>query len=215
LVNAAITHRCRLYLQQSVLYVYGDQQGATVDETTPLSEHLGGVLESALEMEAIVATAQREHGLPTITLRMGTFYGPDAAHTLSILDQLRRRKLPIIGSGDNLWNMLHLDDAASAVAAAVAHHEICPGEAFNIADGAPLPMGQMLREVAELLGAKPPRHVPLWLARWLIAPHLLQPLLLSLQVDAQKARARLGWQPRYANSKLGHQSVIQALRLPC
>jgi nucleoside-diphosphate-sugar epimerase len=76
-------------------------------------------------------------------------------------------------------------------------------------------MGQMLREVAELLGAKPPRHVPLWLARWLIAPHLLQPLLLSLQVDAQKARARLGWQPRYANSKLGHQSVIQALRLPC
>jgi hypothetical protein len=71
----------------------------------------------------------------------------------------------------------------------------------------------MIGEVAELLGAKPPRRLPLWLARWQIAPHQLQPLLLSLAVEPVKARTRLDWQPRFTTSRMGTQAVIQALRL--
>jgi nucleoside-diphosphate-sugar epimerase len=212
LVDAALANQCRVYVQQSVLYVYGDQHGAWIDERTPLAKELGGVLQSALDMEHIVKNAAARDHLPAITLRFGVFYGPDAAHTQSLFEQVERGRGAILGDGENWWNMLQLDDAARAVVAAVEKHEGNLGEAFNIADGSPIHMRELLAGVAEIVGAKRPWQVPLWMARMMIGQHLLQPLLMSFRCASDKARERLGWLPLYPDFKYGHQAALKAWR---
>jgi len=54
LVAAALRNHCRLYVQQSITFIYGDTQGAWVDERAPISTHIGGILQSAVDMEQIV-----------------------------------------------------------------------------------------------------------------------------------------------------------------
>jgi nucleoside-diphosphate-sugar epimerase len=64
LIEAALHNRCRLYLQQSVVFVYGDQGGAWVDETSPPATRLPSMLASAVEMERIAAEALQRRQLP-------------------------------------------------------------------------------------------------------------------------------------------------------
>jgi nucleoside-diphosphate-sugar epimerase len=57
---------------------------------------------------------------------------------------------------------IHLDDAADATVLALEHEgpAIC-----NIVNDEPAPIKVWLPELARILGAKPPRHLPTWLAR--------------------------------------------------
>jgi nucleoside-diphosphate-sugar epimerase len=64
LIEAALHNRCRLYLQQSVVFVYGDQGGAWVDETSPPATRLPSMLASAVEMERLAAEALQRRQLP-------------------------------------------------------------------------------------------------------------------------------------------------------
>ena len=62
---------------------------------------------------------------------------------------------------------MHLDDGAAATLAALEH----TGPAiYNIADDDPAPVRDWLPVLADALGAKPPRHVPTWLARLFAGP---------------------------------------------
>jgi nucleoside-diphosphate-sugar epimerase len=74
---------------------------------------------------------------------------------------VRKRKFPIVGSGDGISSYVHIDDAAAATVRAMNH-----GAAgiYNIVDDEPAPMREWLPALADALGAKPPRHIPRWLA---------------------------------------------------
>src|SRR5260370_38664712 len=73
-----------------------------------------------------------------------------------------RRWYPMIGAGGGVPSFVHLDDAAAATVLALDHD----GPAiYNITDDEPAPMCDWLPALAEALGAKPPRRVPVWLAR--------------------------------------------------
>ena len=75
---------------------------------------------------------------------------------------MRKRQFPIIGDGGGVSSFIHLDDAAAATVLALEHD----GPAiYNIVDDEPAPMREWLPALADVLGAKPPRHVPRWLAR--------------------------------------------------
>lgn len=48
-----------------------------------------------------------------IVLRYGSFYGPDTGvFEAQSIEQIRRRRVPMIGPGDGWWSFLHVDDAA-------------------------------------------------------------------------------------------------------
>jgi nucleoside-diphosphate-sugar epimerase len=57
----------------------------------------------------------------------------------------------------------HVEDAASAVVAALEHWT--PGEIYNVCDDDPAPVRDWLPVLAATVGAKPPRRIPRWLAR--------------------------------------------------
>jgi nucleoside-diphosphate-sugar epimerase len=120
-------------------------------------------LEAILHLERTVTTIEWGEGL---VLRYGGFYGPATAISLApdaqIAAAIRKRRLPIIGDGGGVSSHVHIEDARAATAAAVDHGE--PG-IYNIVDDEPAPVREWLPVLANALGAKPPRHIPRWLAR--------------------------------------------------
>jgi nucleoside-diphosphate-sugar epimerase len=87
-----------------------------------------------------------------------------------MIDQLRRRRVPLIGDGGGWWSFLHVDDAAAATAIAVEKGG--PG-LYNIVDDDPAPVRDWLPALVAMLGAKPPRRIPRWLARLAAGEHMV------------------------------------------
>ncbi len=137
-----------------------------------------------------------------IALRYGNFYGPGAhiGEGGLFIDQVRRRKLPIIGNGAGVWSFTHLDDAATATTLAMDRGE--PG-IYNIADDEPAPVTVWLPELAAALGAKPPRRVPTWLGR-LVGGEPGVSLFTQIRgASNAKAKHELGWQLIYPSWREG------------
>ena len=132
-------------------------------------------------------------GIDGITLRYGFFYGPvEAGGVGSMLEDVRRRRLPIVGNGGGIWSFIHVEDAAAATLAAIERGE--PG-AYNIVDDEPAPVSEWLPELARILGAKPPRRVPAWLARLAIGQSGVVMMTEIRGASNDKARRVLGWKP--------------------
>src|SRR5262249_27165935 len=111
-----------------------------------------------------------------IALRYANLYGPGTGFgDAAFLEVVRKRRMPLVGSGEGVWSFVHVDDAAQATALAIERGE--PG-AYNVADDEPATAPVWLPYLARTLGAKPPRHVPAWVGR-LVAGEAL--VLMSTQ----------------------------------
>ena len=137
-------------------------------------------------------------------LRYGGFYGPGTGIAKGedgeILQMIRQRKMPLVGDGGGVWCFVHAVDAASATVAAVERG--APG-LYNIVDDEPARMSEWLPALAAAIGAKPPRHVPVWLARMLIG-ELGVNLMTKIRGSSNaKAKRELGWTLRYPTWRVG------------
>jgi nucleoside-diphosphate-sugar epimerase len=138
-----------------------------------------------------------------VVLRYGSFYGPGASDDFVTL--VRKRKLPIAGSGDGVWSFIHIDDAAAATVSAV---EGGATGIFNIVDDEPARVSQWLPFLAEAIGAKPPHRVPVWLAR-LAGGEVAASLLTQVRGSSNaKARLELGWAPRWTTWRDGFRDGL-------
>ena len=136
-----------------------------------------------------------------IALRYGGFYGaPDDG----MVDAVRRRLFPIVGSGEGVSSFIHVEDAAAATVLALDHD----GPAiYNVVDDEPAPIREWLPELATVLGAKPPRHVPRWLARLFAGDAVVMMGTESRGASNAKAKRELGWTPRYASWRQGFMAA--------
>jgi 2-alkyl-3-oxoalkanoate reductase len=74
---------------------------------------------------------------------------------------------------------------------------------YNVVDDDPAPVREWLPVLAGALGAKPPRHVPRWLAR-LAAGEAATITMTDVRGSSNaKAKRELGWQLRYPSWRLG------------
>jgi nucleoside-diphosphate-sugar epimerase len=117
------------------------------------------------------------------------------------VEMIRQRKFPVVGNGNGLWSFLHTDDLATATLAAIEKGR--PGEIYNIVDDEPAPTREWLPYLAKSLGAKPPRHVPAWLARIAASPAAVMMMTESRGASNAKAKAELGWSPRHPSWREG------------
>ncbi len=136
-------------------------------------------------------------------LRYGGFYGP-GAHDEQI-HLVRKRLLPIIGSGTGYVSWVHIDDAASATVLAV---EQKAKGVFNIVDDEPAPVSVWLPYLAECIGAKPPRRVPAWLARLLAGEMAVGMMTQGRGFSNAKAKRELGWELRYPSWRQGFKEEV-------
>jgi 2-alkyl-3-oxoalkanoate reductase len=126
-----------------------------------------------------------------IALRYGGFYG---AANDGMLDPVRKRQFPIIGNGAGVFSWIHLDDAAAATVLALDHDG---PTIYNIVDDEPAPMREWLPALAAALGAKPPRHMPVWLARLVAGEAAVLMGTEARGASNAKAKRELGWTPEH------------------
>ncbi len=142
--------------------------------------------------------------LEAVVLRYGSFYGPGAWDEL--VETVRRRKLPLVGKGTGVWSWIHTDDAAAATVAAV---EATVTGVFNVTDDEPAPVSEWLPYLAEIVGAKPPRRVPVWLAR-LVAGETVVSMMTQIRGSSNaRAKRELAWQPRWPSWRQGFREGLR------
>ena len=115
--------------------------------------------------------------------------------------------MPLIGDGAGWWSFLHVDDAASATVMAIERAKA--GSIYNIVDDQPAQVREWLPALAEMLGAKPPFHVPAWFGRLLAGEHMVSMMTQVWAGSNAKAREELGWRPAYSSWREGFAMVAR------
>ena len=154
LLNAAQHHKLHSFVVQSVTFLYGDTRGEWKSEQDPLPRNLSGTLKSAAEMEANALAEYTINSTPVVVLRGASFYAPTAYNTRAMLDAIKARRIPIIGSGNQYWHWIYVDDMARACVVAAEHP--APGEIFNVADDWPFHAVDGMNYMAAQLNAPAP-----------------------------------------------------------
>ncbi|GLH79188.1 NAD(P)-dependent oxidoreductase [Bradyrhizobium sp. SSBR45G] len=141
--------RARRVVYLSTVGVYGDHQGAWIDEDTPL----------APEHDRVQARVRVEDdwrgriGDRLTVLRLGGIYGPGR----NALVELRAGRARRIVKPGQVFNRIHVDDAAAAILGAIRRDR---GGAWNIVDDEPAPPQDVIAYAASLMGVPPPPELP-------------------------------------------------------
>jgi nucleoside-diphosphate-sugar epimerase len=200
------------FLAQSIAFAYRPEAGAVKSEDEPLFDDAPAPFASGVEalrdMEGAVLGTE---GIDGVVLRYGFFYGPGTHYGAggTVTQDVRRRRMPVVGAGTGVFSFVHVDDAADATLAAVGR-----GSAgiYNIVDDEPAAMREWLPAFAAAAGARPPRSVPAWLAR-LVAGRQAAGFALELRgASNEKAKSELGWQPAHPSWRSGFAQALQPQR---
>jgi nucleoside-diphosphate-sugar epimerase len=181
---------------QSISFVTAPEGPPVLDETAPLwLEGPMPIREAILPVRDMEAAALGAPGIETLVLRYGFFYGPGTWYGTdgAITRLIQRRLYPDIGAGEGRMSFVDVDDAAEATALALDHGK--PG-IYNVTDGDPVLHREWLVQAARWLGARSPRHVPVWLARILAGPVLVHYATCLRGASNEKAQRELSWRPR-------------------
>jgi 2-alkyl-3-oxoalkanoate reductase len=218
LLRAAVAAKTRRFIAQSFAgWPFAREGGPVKTEEDPFDPNppkkARRTLGAIRQLEAMVTTAD---GLEGVVLRYGGFYGPGTSISQggTVVEMVRRRRLPIVGSGAGIWSFVHITDAAAATGIAVERG--MPG-IYNIVDDDPAPVSRWLPELAAAVGAKPPYRIPAWLGRLVIGNQGLAMMTESRGGSNAKAKRELGWQPAFASWRdgfrrgLGENPVQRAL----
>jgi nucleoside-diphosphate-sugar epimerase len=205
LTEAAAKIGAKIYLQQSIAWVARPKDESPFDEDSPTVPE--PLIQSAIDAEGIAREAESVEGFTVSILRGGYFYDSESAHTRMIADALRKRQMPIIGSGEAKWPLIHTDDAASAYIAAAENPK---SGVWHIVDNELVPMRTFLTEFAARLRAPAPRRVPIWLAKWLAGEQAVAFFTKSTRTTNARFRHDFGWAPRYPSYREGLDQIIAA-----
>lgn len=208
LVDAAARNGARLYVQESITFLYGERGGEWVDEDSPIGERLAPILESAKDMEAIVRSAT----VPAVILRFGAFYSHDAAHSRMSFERARTNQSVVIAGGGNYTNPIQVDDAAEATCLAVEKRAAAAGQTFNICDDEPVTSRAIADFLSEELNAHGARSIPRSLAKKTLGSHIIDSATASVRCRNRKARERLGFTPRYPTFREGLRAELEKWR---
>jgi nucleoside-diphosphate-sugar epimerase len=208
LLAAARAVGARRFLTQSICFLYAPEGDWIKDEDArPFDDapgHFRGAIEvmTGHEQETLAA-----EGIEALVLRYGQFYGPGTYYAPDghLGREVRKRRLPIVGAGTGTFSFLALDDAASAAVAALDRGN--PG-IYNVCDDEPAPLHEWVPVYADALEAKPPRKVPLWLAK-LVAGRATAEQAVGLRgASNAKFKAKVGWEPRYPSWRQGFREAL-------
>lgn len=160
--------------------VYGDTQGAWVDESAPVG---GGRRSARAEADA------RWLGMGARAFRLPGIYGPGR----SALDRVRERRANRIDLPGQVFSRVHVEDIVSGVIAAI-ERDVPPG-AYNLADDLPTSQNAVIEQACRLLGVAPPPLQRLDEAG--LSPMARGFYAENRRVANGKAKRVLGWRPLY------------------
>jgi nucleoside-diphosphate-sugar epimerase len=158
-------------------------------------------------LESMESRVLRTDGIEGVVLRYGSLYGPGTwyAPDGDLTNQVRKRRLPIVGSGGGYSSFVHVDDAAAATVRALDSGG--PG-VYNIVDDEPVTYRDHLPAFASLLGAKAPRKLPAGLVRMIAGAGAVTSLTEQRGAANAKAKRELGWTLTYPTWRDGFAAEL-------
>ncbi len=189
------------YLSTTV--VYGDWQGAKVDEsceTKATTER--GLRRLAFEQ------AWSALGLPLHIFRLAGIYGPGR----SALASLKSGKARRLDKPGQVFSRIHVEDIAGVVAASLARPVAKAGqvEIYNVCDSFSCPPGEVIEYAAQLMGVEPPPLIPFEEAD--LSPMARSFYADNKRVDSSKLARELGYTLSFPTYREGLDHEWQALQ---
>jgi 2-alkyl-3-oxoalkanoate reductase len=208
LVAAARAAGARRLVAEGVAFFYAPEGDWVKDEGAPLFARPPGAFGEAMaaltDLERQVLGAE---GLEGVVLRYGWLYGPGTYYGRdgSLAADTLKRRSPIVGAGTGVFSFIHVDDAAAATVAAVERGD---AGVYNVVDDDPAPLHEWAPAYAKALGAKPPRRVPVWLARLVAGPAMAETAITLRGASNAKAKRELGWTPAHPSWRQGFRDSL-------
>lgn len=182
-----LTHPWLGYLSSTG--VYGDAEGAWVDESAPTGT---GRRSARSEADA------RWLSLGARVFRLPGIYGPGR----SALDRVREGRAQRIDLPQQVFSRVHVEDIVFGVLAGLNG----PPGAYNLADDLPCSQNAVIGEACRLLGVPPPPLQTLEQAN--LSPMARGFYAENRRVANGKAKRVLGWAPRYPTYREGLAALI-------
>jgi nucleoside-diphosphate-sugar epimerase len=183
------------FVYTSSTSVYGQTDGSLVKETSPATPNTG-TGRILLETETLLLEAFQKKRFPAVILRLAGIYGPDRGYWFK---QFLQGEARMEGAGERFLNMIHRDDVARSIIAALKHGR--PGEIYNAA----VTQLHLFRWLAEELNRPLPPSLP-------AEPDPARRRgLTNKRVCNRKLKMELGSQFKYATFREGYSAEIQRL----
>lgn len=201
LIEATAAAGARRLVTQSISFLYELKGPMIKAEEEPVDR--SGTHDAMLGHESKAIADQR---FDTVVLRYGLLYGPGTwyADDGYLTGEVRNRRLPVVGGGTGYTSFLHVDDAASAAVVALEKGQ----DIYNVTDDHPAPTGDWIPALAEAAGAKPPRHVPAWLASMIAGRAIVRQATEGRAASNAKFKAQTGWQPSIPDWRDGFRQEL-------
>ena len=214
LLEAAIHAGARRFVYGSTIGVYGAAGDQELTElTAPRPENIYAT--TKLEAEQLVSAHSSQ--IETCIGRISETYGPGDFRLLKLFRAIDRGAFVMLGSGENVRQVIYVDDLAACLLLA-AEHPGAVGQTFVFAGTEVMTTNTMVAQIAVALGRRPPRmRIPVWPFRAAAAvlestlrPLGIQPPLTQRRLDfftksflfsTAKYRQCLGFVPRVSFSE--------------
>jgi nucleoside-diphosphate-sugar epimerase len=189
----------RKFVYTSSTSVYNQSDGTVVTETSPANPRTetGRVL---VETESVLLESATQRGFPAVILRVAGIYGPGRGYWFN---QYVNGSAVIEGKGERVLNMIHRDDVAGAVMAALQHGQ--RGEIYNAVDDEPVTQLGFFQWLSGSLRKPLPPFVPEDPAS------ALKRGLTSKRVSNQRLKLGLGYQFKYPTFREGYAAELLRL----
>jgi nucleoside-diphosphate-sugar epimerase len=186
--------------------VYGDRDGAWVDEDTapaPASDR------GRRRLGAEAAWRRLADRRAVDVFRLAGIYGPGR----STLDDLRAGTARRIVRPGHAFGRIHRDDIVRAVLAAMGQARGAGARILHLADDEPAESADVVAEAARLLGIPPPAAVPFAQAADAMSPMARSFWAENRKVSSRRTQQALGLRWLYPSYREGLRAILAEERL--
>ncbi|NLY43086.1 MAG: SDR family NAD(P)-dependent oxidoreductase [Clostridiaceae bacterium] len=166
LLNFAAKHRVDKFIFASSSSVYGNSPNIPFKEDDPLLLQVSPYAASKRSAELFCGTYSSLYNIPMVILRFFTVYGPRQRPEMAISLYTRLidegMEVPVYGDGTSKRDYTYIDDILDGIMAAL--NIKCKYEIFNLGNGHPVQLNEMLGIIEQKLGKKAMRkYLPMQL----------------------------------------------------
>jgi nucleoside-diphosphate-sugar epimerase len=188
----------------STIGVYGDRQGAWIDESThPAPIHPDSAARLAAERAWL--DLGEAAAIPVQVFRLAGIYGPGRSQ----IEALREGRAHRIVKTGQVFNRIHVDDLAAVLMASM--EQPAAGRIYNVCDDEPAPAQDVVAFAANLLDIVPPPEIPIEKAG-------LPPFAMSFYAECKRVRNdrirdELGLTLAYPSYREGLAAILEKTKV--
>ena len=184
------------FVYTSSTSVYGQNDGSLVKENSS-TEPAVETAQILVETERVLLDAVRARKFPAVILRLAGIYGPDRGYWLK---QYMKNEARIEGNGARILNMIHRDDVAGVIIAALKSGR--PGEVYNAVDDEPVSQLGFFQWLSGPLGKELPSSASE------DAEAVRKRGVTNKKVSNRRLKMELGYQFKYPTFRQGYTAEL-------